>query len=89
MPVEEKRRKPVWAEGEVECNEDLMGASADLARSSKDAVLLRAVVHWSKSSRHLSLQVVQSFYVGCLRKGCVSVGQGSLQSKQCPRRADH
>ena len=50
MPVE-KRRKPVWAEGEVECSIALMIASADLAQSSKDAVLLRAIVYWSKLSR--------------------------------------
>lgn len=51
MPVEEKRRKPVWAEGEVERSKALMVASADLARSSKNAMLLRAIVHWSKLSR--------------------------------------
>ena len=50
MPIE-KRRKPVWAEGKVECSKALMIASADLAQSSKDAMLLRAIVHWSKLSR--------------------------------------
>ena len=58
-----------------------MVASADLAQSSKDAMLLRAIVHWSKLSRPRSTQGDQAFDVGCLRKGCAPDMQSSLQSK--------
>lgn len=44
MPVEEKKKKQVWTEGEVGRNEAWMGAPANLTGSSKDAGILRAVV---------------------------------------------